>query len=185
MARAENDSSHSLFTSSKSNWKRMRTIMNPTFSSAKLRELGPLLITCTERLVDVLEKENNKEVDITRYLKRFTMDSIWNCAFGVDINLQYNTENEYLNKCEAIFTNTTRLSLPAFLGTYFHEFRVQILSCLIFINSILSKFNDMNKLNPFFGLNVKLLKLLIKENQKRFLTIIFFAVYFVIGFILN
>ena len=32
-----------LFTSSKSRWKKMRTIMNPTFSVSKLREVDLIL----------------------------------------------------------------------------------------------------------------------------------------------
>ena len=28
------------------------------------------------------------------------MDTIWNCAFGVDIQVQENPDNEYFLKCE-------------------------------------------------------------------------------------
>ena len=45
----------------------MRSIMNPTFSSTKLREIGPLLILCSDRLKKVLENQSEKEVNITQY----------------------------------------------------------------------------------------------------------------------
>ena len=35
------------------------------------------------------------------------MDTIWNCAFGLDINLQVDRNNEYLTKSEAVFKSTT------------------------------------------------------------------------------
>lgn len=71
MSRDEDAPDHALFTASRNRWKKMRSIMNPTFSSAKLREIGPLLIMCSDRLKKVLEKENEKEVNITQYLKMF------------------------------------------------------------------------------------------------------------------
>lgn len=39
LARSDDDPHLDLFQSSRARWKRMRTIMNPTFSSAKLREV--------------------------------------------------------------------------------------------------------------------------------------------------
>ena len=95
----------------------MRTIMNPTFSSAKLRELGPLLVQCADRLVDVLETDNVKELNISDYFKRFTMDSIWNCAFGVDQDIQHNKDNEYFKRCEKIFRNTDQLRVIDYIGS--------------------------------------------------------------------
>lgn len=47
------------------------------------------------------------------YLKRFTMDTIWNCAFGLDIDLQNNPNNEYLKNSEKTFSNATQ---PPFIS---------------------------------------------------------------------
>jgi hypothetical protein len=46
----------------------MRNIMNPTFSSSKLRELGPLMIMCTDRLVAKLHENIDIEIDISQYV---------------------------------------------------------------------------------------------------------------------
>jgi len=43
----------------KSAWKRQRLIMNPTFSSAKLKEMGPLMVKCVDRLIEKLDKDQN------------------------------------------------------------------------------------------------------------------------------
>ena len=45
------------------------------------------------------------------------MDTIWNCAFGVDIDLQNNTNNEYLAKSEAVFRAAVTLNLPMYIGS--------------------------------------------------------------------
>nr|QEV83808.1 cytochrome P450 [Brachionus rotundiformis] len=166
--RKENDPSSNLFTSTKGRWKRMRMIMNPTFSSAKLRELGPILVNCADRLIDVLNKDSeaNKEVNVSEYFKRFTMDSIWNCAFGVDINMQYEKDNLYFKKCEEIFLRTLELSLAEYLGVFFHEFKELILEYLIIIMTVLSKFVDPKKLIPFIWLNEKVQEIVeLRENK--------------------
>jgi hypothetical protein len=40
--------------------------MNPTFSSLKMRELSPLLVMCVDRLINVLETNKNKEIDVSK-----------------------------------------------------------------------------------------------------------------------
>ena len=40
-----------------------------------------------------------------RYFKRFTMDSIWNCAFGLDVDVQNNPNNIYYTKSEEHFAS--------------------------------------------------------------------------------
>jgi hypothetical protein len=44
------------------------------------------------------------------------MDTIWNCAFGVDIDLQHNPDNEYYKKSEELFNTTWQLRTQNFLG---------------------------------------------------------------------
>ncbi len=39
--------------------------MNPTFSMAKLRELGPLVVKCTDRLITTVEKET-REINVVK-----------------------------------------------------------------------------------------------------------------------
>jgi len=45
------------------------------------------------------------------------MDSIWNCAFGVDIDVQNNPNNEYFYQCERAFSNTVNLTFPLKIGS--------------------------------------------------------------------
>ena len=43
--------------------------MNPTFSGAKLKEMGPLICTCTNRLVEQININLNKEIKFNEYGK--------------------------------------------------------------------------------------------------------------------
>ncbi len=47
------------------------------------------------------------------------MDTIWNCAFGIDIDIQNNPENEYFTKCETVFSNTEKQNIFTFLASNF------------------------------------------------------------------
>lgn len=100
---------------------------------------------------------------MSEYFKRFTMDSIWNCAFGVDINVQFEKENDYFYKCEEVFKLSAYLNLPQYLGVYFHEFKTLILEFLVFTMKILSKFIDQKKLLPFFWLRMKIGEIVTKR----------------------
>lgn len=114
--------------------------MNPTFSSAKIREvrkvrftlfslvykyltaffsnqkMGPLIEKCIDRLIEQFENKLEEEISINMYMKRFTMDTIWNCAFGLDIDLQNDPENPYLINSNSHFKAFENFSLFTFIS---------------------------------------------------------------------
>lgn len=47
------------------------------------------------------------------------MDTIWNCAFGYDIDLQNNPNNSYFYKCEGVFRQGLELRFVNYLGGIF------------------------------------------------------------------
>ena len=61
---SDDDPKSSLFQSTRGKWKRMRNIINPTFSTAKLKELLPLMTMCTDRLLETIEKNVDKEINV-------------------------------------------------------------------------------------------------------------------------
>ena len=48
----------------------------------------PLMALTTDRLVEIIEKNLNKEINISSNFNAFTMDTIWNTAFGLDIGIK-------------------------------------------------------------------------------------------------
>lgn len=69
-------------------WKRVRSIVSPAFTSGKLKAM----ITPIERIVDsfvnYLDRyaQNGQVFDIKQYTSAFAMDVIASCAFGVNID---------------------------------------------------------------------------------------------------
>lgn len=51
----------------------MRLIMNPTFSSVKLREMGPLVLNCVEKLVQQVDKNIDTEINFSEYKKYYSI----------------------------------------------------------------------------------------------------------------
>lgn len=62
---SDNSSKMDLFLSSNKRWKRMRNIINPTFSPSKLKELIPIMAKCTQRFIDILGQNLDKEIIIS------------------------------------------------------------------------------------------------------------------------
>jgi len=79
-------------------WKRMRTIMNPSFTAYKLKEILPLMQVCSQRFLNNIEANEGHEINVTKYLDKLSMDAIWSSAFGFDINCQTEKENLFLEK---------------------------------------------------------------------------------------
>jgi len=77
--RVENDSNIHLFRATGDRWRRQRHVINPTFSSAKLKLMSPLVNGCIEAMINKLsEVSDNQKKDINIYelYKRMTMDVI-------------------------------------------------------------------------------------------------------------
>jgi cytochrome P450 len=94
-----------LFSATGLRWKRQRFIINPTFSSAKLKQMTPLMHRTLTKLMTKIDEEYhmNAPFDIYAYFKRYTMDSIWSCGFGIDTDMQNNSNNPYLIHSQYIF----------------------------------------------------------------------------------
>jgi hypothetical protein len=61
-----------------------------------------------DRLIALLDDKVETNINITNFLKRMTMDAIWNCAFGLDADIQNDLQNEYFSKSEAAFRGEGR-----------------------------------------------------------------------------
>lgn len=64
-----------LFAAQGDTWRRQRHVINPTFSTGKLKQMSPLVNQCIQSLMNKLA-ENNDEFNIYDLYKRLTMDVI-------------------------------------------------------------------------------------------------------------
>ncbi|CAG2162374.1 unnamed protein product [Oppiella nova] len=78
----------SLFNLMGDQWRKMRSVISPTFSSGKMRAMHPIIIDCVKRLEEYLEKKaaNKEELEMKKIMGNLTMDVIASCAFGTKID---------------------------------------------------------------------------------------------------
>ncbi|CAF1383380.1 unnamed protein product [Rotaria sp. Silwood1] len=87
-------------------WKKQRKILNPTFSGAKMRRLLPTVEACVNVFMKRLALiPNGTIINIYELYKRLTMDTICQCAFSIDTEVQYDLDNNniYMKKVEELF----------------------------------------------------------------------------------
>ncbi|CAG2183223.1 unnamed protein product, partial [Oppiella nova] len=87
-------------------WKTMRSIISPTFSSGKMRSMHPIIIDCVHRLDNYLETKamTGEDVEMKKTMGSLTMDVIFSCAFGTKIDT-YNDHktNEFIVNAKQVF----------------------------------------------------------------------------------
>ncbi|CAF0949332.1 unnamed protein product [Didymodactylos carnosus] len=110
----------------KMRWKRQRAVINPTFSTAKLKQMIPLIQVTVDRLMRKLEEQYQikKPFDIYEFYKRFTMDTIWSCGFGLDTDMQDNPNNLYLKNSQDIFSEKQSSKIFILLALMISELKV-------------------------------------------------------------
>ncbi|CAG2110054.1 unnamed protein product [Medioppia subpectinata] len=96
-------------------WKRLRTIISPTFTSGKLKHMYPLIDECCGDLLAALDRQvsaNNNtgqlrptQVELKQLMNAYSMDVIARTAFATKINLYFDQNNPLLNKSLLYVTN--------------------------------------------------------------------------------
>ncbi|CAL8358176.1 unnamed protein product [Lota lota] len=89
-------------------WKRVRSILTPSFSSAKMREMVPLINTATDVLMNNLNAhaDSGEAFDFHRCSGCFTMDVIASVAFGTQLDSQSNPDDPFVHNGQKFFDFT-------------------------------------------------------------------------------
>ncbi|CAF1309588.1 unnamed protein product [Rotaria sordida] len=92
----------SLFGAIGTIWHRQRQVINPAFTSAKLKLMTPMVHDCVDSLLKKLAEycEKGEQLEIYMLYKRLTMDVICHSVFGVNTDIQNDIDNEYFKKAE-------------------------------------------------------------------------------------
>lgn len=145
---------HTLFSAQDQVWKNLRAKISPVFTSGKMKLMFPLMKECGSDLVDYLDKRNGEVVEVRNMTKKFAVDIISSCAFGI---------NAYCLKEESseIMKVTTKLmDLKSFVRTFsiFSYFFAPM-----FVDIFRLTFVDKTSSNYL----VKIFNTTIKERQKQ------------------
>uniref|UniRef100_A0A3Q3XAJ6 Thromboxane-A synthase n=1 Tax=Mola mola TaxID=94237 RepID=A0A3Q3XAJ6_MOLML len=87
-------------------WKRVRSILTPAFSAAKMKEMVPLMNTAIDALMNNLNAyaESRDAFDIHKCFGCFTMDVIASVAFGTQVDSQNNVDDPFVRYAQMFFS---------------------------------------------------------------------------------
>uniref|UniRef100_UPI00358F6841 cytochrome P450 3A30-like n=1 Tax=Myxine glutinosa TaxID=7769 RepID=UPI00358F6841 len=74
-------------------WKRIRSILSPTFSTGKLKEMVPIIKHYTNILVEHLRQRESQSLEAKRVFGSYSMDVIASAAFSTQVD-SLNNEND-------------------------------------------------------------------------------------------
>ncbi|XP_063620391.1 cytochrome P450 6a2-like [Cydia splendana] len=99
-------------------WKAMRQIISPTFSSAKMKGMFPLISECAQNLRNILLNSLG-EVEVPEVMCRYTTDAIGSCAFGVDPGTLKNPESPFFIMTKKMYRVDRATILKRYCRTFF------------------------------------------------------------------
>ncbi|XP_065882305.1 cytochrome P450 3A24-like [Dysidea avara] len=90
-------------------WRRMRRVLTPMFSSKKLRMMVPLIQESCERLNEKISTASNsgESVDMWKWFGLFTMEVILATAFSRDAGTQNCSDNPLTKAAASVFKTTS------------------------------------------------------------------------------
>ncbi|CAG2166225.1 unnamed protein product, partial [Oppiella nova] len=96
-----------------SEWKRIRTVMSPTFTTGKLKRMTPLILECVDTMNDNIDKiiaESNGKlsapVDMNRITGAYVMESIIQVAFGRKVSALVDPNNPIIENARNMFSTS-------------------------------------------------------------------------------
>ncbi|XP_038618781.1 cytochrome P450 3A24-like [Tachyglossus aculeatus] len=87
-------------------WKRIRTIISPTFTSGKLKEMFPIIKHYGKILVQNIEKkvEKNEPVNMKEIFGTYSLDVVTSTSFGVDIDSMNNPNDPFVKQIKKLLS---------------------------------------------------------------------------------
>ncbi|XP_038202455.1 cytochrome P450 3A31-like isoform X8 [Arvicola amphibius] len=93
-----------LSSSKDEDWKRIRALLSPTFTSGKLKEMFPIVEQYGDILVKYLrrEAEKGKPITMKEVLGAYSLDVITSTAFGVNVDSLNNPNDPFMEKTKKL-----------------------------------------------------------------------------------
>ncbi|XP_037057665.1 cytochrome P450 3A31 [Peromyscus leucopus] len=111
-------------------WKRMRALLSPTFTSGKLKEMFPIIEQYGDILVKYLrrEAEKGKPITMKEVFGAYSMDVITSTSFGVNVDSLNNPKDPFVEKARKLL----RLDFfdPLFMSVVLFPFLIPIYEML-------------------------------------------------------
>ncbi|XP_058807993.1 cytochrome P450 6k1-like [Phymastichus coffea] len=128
-------------------WKPMRTVLSPTFTSGKLKEMFYLITECTEHFVNYIGQlaEKNEPIECREMNAKFTTDVIGICAFGLNMNSMADEDSDFRKMGRKIFDRSIMNRIRRIVNKSYNWIRI-LLSPLIVDRELVNFFvNCLNE----------------------------------------
>ncbi|XP_077506220.1 cytochrome P450 3A4-like isoform X2 [Amblyomma americanum] len=108
-------------------WKRVRTVLSPSFSSAKMKLMWHTMSACGDTMVDVISEHlcaGRAVVNVTTLSQAFSMDVITKCALAWQVECQRNAEDPVMRRLQKILLEVderlmaTAVAIPVLRKVY-------------------------------------------------------------------
>lgn len=85
-------------------WKRLRTVLSPTFTSGKLKEMFPIMKHYGEALVKNVQKQvkENSSIPVKDIFGSYSMDVVTSTSFGVNIDSMNNPKDPFVREMKKL-----------------------------------------------------------------------------------
>ena len=119
----------SVFFARGDRWKRLRTSINPAFTSKKMKEMSSQMQHYQETFEKLLAKRQkeagNDGVDALDLFQLLTMDTVGECAFGIELNSigSEGKANPMLKTIQEMLDNTFKIPPILLVTTVLPEFK--------------------------------------------------------------
>ncbi|CAO2630208.1 Cytochrome P450 3A9, partial [Lemmus lemmus] len=111
-------------------WKRLRTLLSPTFTSGKLKEMFPIINQYADLLVRNLRHgaENGDPINMKDIFGAYSMEVITSTSFGVNIDSLNNPQNPFVQKVKKLLK--INFLDPFFLSVILFPFLIPVYDAL-------------------------------------------------------
>ncbi|RZC40627.1 p450 domain containing protein [Asbolus verrucosus] len=110
---------HSLFSAKDTTWRNIRAKMSPVFTSGKIKLMLPLMKECGRDLTEYLTKNNGETLDTRNVTKKYSVDIISSCAFGINSNCLKNENSEIMKVATKLLNFNTFVRSISVLSFFF------------------------------------------------------------------
>ncbi|CAG2116253.1 unnamed protein product [Medioppia subpectinata] len=127
-------------------WKRLRAIVSPTFSTGKLRKMRPLIDDCLQTLIKNIGKmsaNSDHSVDMKTVYGAYTMEVIIQVAFGTKVDALIDDKNPIILNAKKLMDNVSLGSLPKLMMIMLWPKFAKCLGFTLFPQSVLAFFADL------------------------------------------
>lgn len=137
-------------------WKRMRSLMTPAFTTGKLKQMSHLIEDCCKTLVQNMNDyaETGEPLETKKFMSAYMLDVIALCAFGTKIDCLANPDNAFVRYAFKIFnqkipTSAMLIFLFPFLGKILPSFSFFPLDSMNFFKSAIEQVIAMRQNNMY------------------------------------